>query len=340
MITQPTEPAEAIEAAHRLEQEGDHRAGIDLLTAANRLAPHLEIEQELLELRNRAFYALDSSGLDEWPPPIDPVAPTGKIPEIDRDDLTVDALRNGIIGQGALLVRRLLDPEKALELAAGIDRAEEAAAAFENKEATPDTLRYFRRFKPEDKKLARGRKFVRDGRGVWTADSPHMFFTVIEMLHQVGFIDIVKGYIGEPAVISVNKSTLRVVPPDSGTNWHQDGAFLGDDIRSCNLWLALSHCGVDAPSLDVVPRRLDRIVETGTNGAFFDWSVGPGTVDQLTTDSPVTRPVFEPGDALLFDDLNLHRTGVGEGMTKERYAIESWFFGASNYPPGVVPLLV
>ena len=47
-------------------------------------------------------------------------------------------------------------------------------------------------------------------------------------------------------------------------------------VRSLNLWLALSPCGVDAPGLDIVPRRFDEILPTGTEGAMFDWSVSPG----------------------------------------------------------------
>ena len=68
-------------------------------------------------------------------------------------------------------------------------------------------------------------------------------------------------------------------PTDTNTNWHQDGAFLGRDVRSLNLWLALSPCGVDAPGLDIVPQRFDEILPTGTEGALFDWSVSPQVVE-------------------------------------------------------------
>ena len=68
--------------------------------------------------------------------------------------------------------------------------------------------------------------------------------------------------------------TLRRTQPEVGTTWwHQDGAFLGADIRALNVWLSLSHCGRDAPGLDIVPRRFDRIVETGTEGAPLSWTV-------------------------------------------------------------------
>ena len=52
----------------------------------------------------------------------------------------------------------------------------------------------------------------------------------------------------------------------------------------------------------------------------------------------ITRPVFKPGDALLFDDLFLHQTGSDPSMSKPRYAIESWFFGPSAFPQDYVPI--
>ena len=48
-------------------------------------------------------------------------------------------------------------------------------------------------------------------------------------------------------------------------------------------------------------------------------------------------PEFSPGDALLFDHLFLHRTGVAPGMTRERWAIETWFFAPSTLPRGPDP---
>ena len=37
--------------------------------------------------------------------------------------------------------------------------------------------------------------------------------------------------------------------------------------------------------------------------------------------------------------MTLHRTGVSPGMTRTRYAIESWFFAPSTYPQDQVPIL-
>jgi hypothetical protein len=115
---------------------------------------------------------------------------------------------------------------------------------------------------------------------------------------------------------------------------------MGTDIRTVNLWLALSHCGDDAPGLDILPRRLNHIVETGTPGAVFDWSASPEMVERAAEGTAVCRPIFEPGDALLFDHMFMHRTAAGPEMTKDRHGVEMWFFAPSLYPDSQIPLVV
>jgi hypothetical protein len=103
------------------------------------------------------------------------------------------------------------------------------------------------------------------------------------------------------------------------------------------VWLALSDCGIDAPALDFVARRMEEIVPTGVDGAIFNWSVSETIVEKYRYGAPIVRPVFAPGDAILFDQMNLHSTGVSPGMTKNRLAIESWFFAPSTYPMKETP---
>ena len=55
---------------------------------------------------------------------------------------------------------------------------------------------------------------------------------------------------------------------------------------------------------------------------------------------PIMRPIFEPGDALFFDELFLHQTASDPSMPKPRFAIESWFFGGSAFPADYAPLAV
>ena len=108
-------------------------------------------------------------------------------------------------------------------------------------------------------------------------------------------------------VLSVHKTTLRKADPSVGGAWHQDGAFMGD-ARALNLWLSLSRCGDLAPGLDLVPRRLDEIVIE--HGVDARRRAAPG---RRPARRPATwrscGPIFEPGDALFFDEMFLHQTG-------------------------------
>jgi hypothetical protein len=154
---------------------------------------------------------------------------------------------------------------------------------------------------------------------------------MIEVFDAAGIGALVRDYFGEAPAILARKWTLRRVPHDAPpSDWHQDGAFMGRDIRSLNIWVALSECGVDAPGIDIVGRPLQEIVATGTHGAKLSWTVSPDLVEQVAEGS-IVRPCFQPGDVLIFDHMNLHRTAVIEGMTRDRYALEAWFFAPSTY---------
>jgi hypothetical protein len=182
-----------------------------------------------------------------------------------------------------------------------------------------------------------GRDWIAGGGGLWAADSPHLLFEMLDTFERAGLTESIRGYLGEPPVISVQKCTLRRVDPDAGRGWHQDGAFMGD-VRALNVWIALSRCGDEAPGMDVIPRRLEEIVPTGTEGATFDWSVSEQVAQEAAGDVGVLRPIFEPGDVLLFDEMFLHSTAAEPEMRKSRWAIESWFFGSSAAPAEYSPL--
>jgi len=64
-------------------------------------------------------------------------------------------------------------------------------------------------------------------------------------------------------------------------------------------------------------------------GARLDWTVGPDLVAELAQECPMVRPHFEAGDALFFDHLSLHRTGHAANQSRNRHALESWFYTRS-----------
>jgi hypothetical protein len=164
-------------------------------------------------------------------------------------------------------------------------------------------------------------------------------FEMLEMFASAGLPELVGAYLGERPLISLQKTTLRKAEPHVPGAWHQDGAFMGD-VRALNLWLSLSRCGDESPGLDVVPRRLDQIVATATDDAVLDYQVSQAKAEEAAGDKRITRPIFEPGDALFFDELFLHQTGSDPAMPKPRFAIESWFFGGSAFPGEYGPIAV
>ena len=183
------------------------------------------------------------------------------------------------------------------------------------------------------------RPWIKEGGGLLAADSPALVFDMLELFERAGLRALVSGFLGEPATFSVQKTTLRKAQPTVGGAWHQDGAFMGD-VRALNLWLSLSRCGDVAPGLDLVPRRLDDYVTTGTDEAVLSYQVSQRMAEEAAGDVPIVRPVFEPGDALFFDERFLHQTASDPSMPNPRYAIENWFFGPSGFPTEFAPLAV
>jgi hypothetical protein len=309
-----------------------------------------DVATRLLELRHRAGLALVNGATGDAPafahPDRDGLAEGPRPAEIAAGEVTPELLRGAMLTSGCLLIRGLVPPDDAARLVEEIDRAYEARDA-DAAHGAADPL-YFRPFEADDRfELASERRFVSQGAGLWAADSPRVMVDVLETFERVGLQRLATEYLGERSAISVNKCLLRKVTPqvfgdygDDGAKpsaWHQDGAFLGE-VRALNVWLALTRCGDVAPGLDIVPRRVEHIVPTGTEGASFDWSVSRTVAEEAAGDAGIVRPVFEPGDALLFDELFLHSTAAERDMPNTRYAVESWFFGRSGFPRQYAPL--
>ena len=314
-------------------------AEIEELDRENRAERDRERERRAIRLRHRAGIKLlaEAGRKPKQPSPAknDLPAKNGSLPDISPADLTPELLRAGMLRDGCVLVRGAISRDEALHLAEQIDQAFEDRNAIEDGGSVTDPI--YEEFAPEPPFELTERHWIREGGGVLAADSPPLMFELLDLFDRAGLRDVVTGYLGEPAALSLNKSTLRKAEPGAGSAWHQDGAFMGK-VRALNVWLSLSHCGDDAPGLDIVPRRLDKVVPPGGDDAIFPWSVSPAEAERVAGEDGIVRPIFEPGDVVLFDELCLHATAVEPRMTKPRYAVESWFFGPSAFPDDYVPL--
>lgn len=269
-------------------------------------------------------------------------------PEIELEQLNVQSLRAGILGRGAIIVRNLMDADAANQLREQINRTLGSRARISGRTDEQGSDIWFHR-SPLINGSAQGPASVANGDlsptsgSVWSADAPVIAAELVAFYTRLGLREMLCSYFNEQARLSVRKWVLRCIPPTKGGNhgWHQDGRFMGSGIRSVNLWIAVSDCGpgTSAPGLELVADSRRIIHQTGTQGAFFDWTVGPDLVAKLSQERPIVCPTFRAGDAILFDHFSLHRTGEGPHDTEPRYAVESWFFAASTAPTKQQPLL-
>jgi hypothetical protein len=314
---------------------------IERLSAANRAAPSRDTERRLLALRHLAGIR----GAEEPEARVEFVAGSGghlppgePLPEIPAAELDAGLIRAGILRDGCLLVRGLVPRDRAQAMARGIDKAFEQRDRHDaGKSSDPG---YYEEFVPDPRSgepVVRG--WIKQGGGLLAADAPMLHFQMMELFAGAGLRELVTRYLGEPALISVHKTTLRKADPSVPGSWHQDGFFMGP-VRSLNMWLSLSRCGDEAPGLDLLPTRLEHYLATNTEEAALDYTISQLKVDKERGETPILRPIFEPGDALFFDELFLHQTGSDPSMRKPRYAIENWFFGGSAFPGEYAPIAV
>lgn len=333
-------PEAAIGEADSLAAGARLQDAIDVAVRANRTLPTPELETRIRDWRHLAFLQSQRSppASPSWPPPTpDPFPGLTGLPEIHVSELTSEVMAGAILHHGCLIVRELAAGQPLERLVDGIDRALADAAAFETAGPTP----WYDPFPlpPESARLAFGRAWCRGNGVVWMGDSPRMMTELVDLYRRIGLVDVIARHLGEPPAISLAKASLRRTEFANGPrDWHQDGAFLGPDVRTINCWLGLSSCGEDAPGLDIVARRFDHIVQTDDGGE--SWWVDPAEADRIAGEVAVVSPRFKAGDGVLFDHLCLHRTAVRPGMTRRRWALECWFFAPSTYPMDQVPFAI
>jgi hypothetical protein len=318
------------------------RAEIDRISGDARLSRDRDAERRLLELRHALGIALMDAAAGtapRHPEPDESALPAfdGELPAIAAADVTPGLLRAAILRDGCLLVRGLVDRNDALAFAGQIERAFAERDSHDDGGAVEEG--YYEEFSPNARfgGQVEGRHWIKEGGGVLAADSPMLFFEMCELFRAAGVPELVGSYLGEPPLTSVHKTTLRKAEPTVAGAWHQDGAFMGD-VRSLNLWLSLSRCGDLSPGLDFVPRRLDEFVTAQTEEAVLSYQVSQSKAEEAAGDRGIVRPIFEPGDALFFDEMFLHQTASDPSMPNPRYAIENWFFGGSAFPGEYAPL--
>ena len=265
------------------------------------------------------------------------------VPEIDAEDFTVDQLRAAVAKHGALIVRNMFSRTSTDTLIKAADRVIDACA---DPKVTNPVSTYFNPpnnlssiMPKKDKELGNTRSFHRESGSAMCVEAPSVAEALLLLYEAHGLKELVGAYLGEPPCLSVKKWVLRRSKlPVAEAGWHQDGAFMGTNLNSINMWMPLNECGGEtgAPGMDVVPQRLNSLASA--EGAQFDWSVSHSQVTSRFAENQPLMPVFNAGDAFFFDHYYLHRTQYRPDFNKLRYAVETWFFGASSFPKNQIPL--
>lgn len=326
-----------LHVAERAVADGGALGVLDDLVAASRRFSDPRLDQALVAVRHAAFAELDRSpGRPAWPAAFDDPFPHEQgLPAARPSDLSGELVGGALVHHGALRVDGLLTAE---QVAAMRDHITRAFAAREQRQADPSASSPD--WVPFEPGKQRASGFGSDG-FVRAVDVPTALRELAGIYADTGITGAFTRYLGERPVMIANKWVLRCSPSGKvGTDYHQDGAFLGEGIRTLNCWIALSPCGpgTGRPAVDLIPRRFTSVIASPSDAAF-PWSLTEQAVRDALPDAPVASPVFAPGDALVFDELLPHRTSVGLDLG-ERFAIESWFVAPSSYPDRHVPVVL
>ncbi|MEJ7583565.1 MAG: hypothetical protein WKF43_05615 [Acidimicrobiales bacterium] len=325
-------------------ERGRVRDAIALLSEENRRDRSPSIERALVHLRHAGFDQTVDTLVRPRPVGIAPDLETvDGVPRVEPSRLDLASLRRGFDQFGCLFVPGLIPPDRVADLVEGIDHAFDAFDAWQ---AAPGARRsdeaqaWFTPFQAVGQYAGRGRGgrgYTRRTGGVWTVDSPRMLYELLDTFDRLGLGTLIADHLGERPALSAAKCNLRRTPVHIPGNWHQDGSFLGREVSTIDMWVALSECGRDAPGLDIVPHRFEDLLDTGPDTVVIAHDTVLEAIEEL--DVGVVSPEFQPGDVLFFDHAFLHRTAIAPGMTRERYALETWFFAPSCYPADQIPLL-
>lgn len=334
-------PAEPLDEVDRLVADGDLAAALDVLVARNRAEPDPPRDIRLVDLRRDAAAALDPGpGRADWPPQYPDPFPdvVGSIPEARAGELSTELVGGAVAHHGALIVRGVFGEAQVARLVDAIETTH--ASQADPSGDGPDESNWYRPLPTPNPNEGLRRMVARQG-GTWMADSPSSTEAVLAELDDAGVTGAIAGHLGERPVFSLQKSTLRrSLPSYNLVAWHQDGSFLDQDVRTMNVWVALSPCGGEQPSpgLEILPRRLPGVLPV--DGVMSTHSISYELVAELAAEMPTVIPEFAPGDVIIFDELLLHRTHLTESMTAIRYAVECWFFAPSHPASAYTPLLV
>jgi hypothetical protein len=279
------------------------------------------------------------------------------IPEVGAADLTVDILKKSIREKGCLIVRNFFNSDEVREMQTYVDHAfaiNDNRASFIHKylskqvdleevlEKTRADIEEKRKVNPTYNDTVKAGPTLHRPLGntsYLTAQTPMLTEKLFKLYEKKQLKSLLRSYFNNEPCVSVFKWVMRRSgSPETPHDFHQDGAFMGDEISSLNCWIPLSDCGTgfELHGMDVVPVRMMSSFAKGSGA--LKWMISPQSVIEKYSDNAIVTPTFRAGDMFFFDHLLVHRTQCTPTASSKRYAIETWFFDSANFPKNQVPL--
>jgi hypothetical protein len=254
---------------------------------------------------------------------------TAVAPLVDRElaAWTSDGLRETFLHYGCAIVRNSVSP----------DLIEKARAAIANAYETASGVHVY------DKEIKAASGGVFNG------------FELVGHPTLRRFLDLV--FSGQ-LYFRKNATARRIRGEEAKSSWqeplalHLDAQFHRFQF-TVNFWMPLQDCGIDAPSLQVVP--LDyistrnysgytgcmlRIGEPFRFGYFANRALDPDVVTATFGEKAFLRPIMKAGDLVVASNWLIHGSYSTPDMTRGRTSIELRFIGTDlDVAPHLSPLV-
>lgn len=140
---------------------------------------------------------------------------------------------------------------------------------------------------------------------------------------------VAEAALGGHVEISPYSFVRRVEPDDEEAGaahrlpFHQDQKILQSSL--INIWAPFRDCGVTAPSLEVVARRLFTLEANQSHERNVYGQLGAEIpADQVLKShgDALVAPTLSAGDALIFLGTTIHRTYIVPGMSERRDSVD------------------
>jgi hypothetical protein len=149
-------------------------------------------------------------------------------------------------------------------------------------------------------------------------------------------IETLQSIMGEPYLWHY-PTMFRKMSPQSEEGFlpfHQDFSYNGHYPHLYTCWVPLNDCGVKAPSISVVRKKIQEKFEHTASGKW-EYGIPQDLLDETLASAPVMDLEFKAGDAAIFDELTLHRTFSSLGMDQYRLSMDARAIPLSSISPEI-----